>query len=124
MMQNWEIDPQKRDYVLEKGAPKQTDSLRIPAYVRLKTRRGEWMYAPDTSFGSTFHLQKKRVTSVGNSVVEDIAADALQPIVDDGRASEISITAETKTRNNVGMSAEITDAVGRVERLTFSGLGV
>lgn len=124
MAQNWDIDPQKKDYVLERGSPAQTDSLRVPAYVRLKTRRGTYMYAPDTRFGSEFHLQKKRRTSVDNSTVEDLAADALQPIVSDQRASEITIESEVKTRNNVGLQAQIIDKDGTIDILKIVSLGV
>jgi phage gp46-like protein len=123
-MQNWNIDPNKKDYVLERGSPQQTDSLTIPAYIRLKTRRGSYMYAPDDRFGSEFHLQKKRRTSVDNSSVEDLAAAAVQPIVDDGRASEILIEAEVKNRNNVSFTTKIIDQEGSVDTLEIKSLGV
>jgi phage gp46-like protein len=124
MAKSWEIDPQKRDYVLDRGAPKQTDSLRIPAYMRLKTKRNTWMYAPDDQYGSEFHLKRKRRTSGDNSEVEDLAVSAVQPIVDDGRASEIEVQSVLRTRNNVGMKINITDAEGNVETLSFDSLGV
>lgn len=34
MGQNWEIDPVTKDYVMKGGAPVNTDSLTIPAYIR------------------------------------------------------------------------------------------
>jgi phage gp46-like protein len=123
-MQSWKMDPTRGDYVLEKGSPVQTNSLVMPAYFRMKTKRQEWLYAPDALYGSDLHLIKKRTTSQDSTLVEKTAARALQPIVDDLRASEVSIDATEKTRNGVAMQVEITDAQGNVERLVIPGLGV
>lgn len=124
MAQNWNINPDIGDYVMVGGAPEQTDSLKIASYVRLKVRRQEWLYASDDDFGSDFHLLKKNRSTSDASTVESVAARALQPIADDGRASEIEVTATVATRHNVGMEVKVTDARGETEQIQFDSLGV
>lgn len=122
-MQSWDIDPIKGDYVNDKGSPKQTNSLKVPAYFRLKTKRQQWLYAPDSKFGSDFYTVQKRPAENGNQRLETIGASALQPIVDDGRATQVEVQITQNTRSAAILSAHITDASGNVETQTFSGLG-
>jgi phage gp46-like protein len=82
----------------------------MAAYVRLKTKRGQWMYAPDSSYGSDYYLQKKRRTDQDQTFIENVGARALTPIVNDGRASEIEVDAVSASRTGVGLSVKITDA--------------
>ena len=122
MAQHWERDPASGDYVMENGAPKQTNSLRIPAYHRLRISRTKWLYAPDNQYGSDFYALKKRKNSSDVTTVENTAARALQPLIDDGRSSEISIEAKVNTRHNVGLQTQITDAQGEPEELNLPGV--
>lgn len=123
-MQNWEVDPKTGDYVLEGGSPKQTDSLTVPAYFRLKTPRLGWMYAANDKFGSDFHTIKKRQTSRDSSQIETLAANALQPMADDGRAASINIETKVITRNAIGLETQIIKANGKIEELILPSLGV
>ena len=107
---------------MENGAPKQTNSLRIPAYHRLRISRTKWLYAPDNQYGSDFYALKKRKNSSDVTTVENTAARALQPLIDDGRSSEISIEAKVNTRHNVGLQTQITDAQGEPEELNLPGV--
>lgn len=122
-MQNWDLDPKTGDYVMEGGAPKETDSLNIPAYIRLKTPRLGWLYAPDTKYGSDFQTIKKRQSVRDASHVETVAANALQPILDDGRAESILVNTEVVTRNAVGLKTEIERADGKLDTLKLDPLG-
>lgn len=124
MAQNWDLDPKNGDYIMEDGAPKQTDSLRIPAYVRLKTPRTRWLYAPDDRFGSDFYLLQKRQTTRDASQVETVAVNALQPIADDGRARSIEVDAVQVARHGVGLETKIVEASGRLDNLLLPSLGV
>lgn len=124
MAQNWDIDPKTGDYKMIGGAPVQTNSLRVPAYVRLKTPQGGWLYAPDDNYGSRFYALKKRQTVGDASGVETIAANALSPIVNDGRASSVTVEAKVVARHGIGLETEIVDAGGEVENLILPGLGV
>lgn len=121
-MQNWKIDPGTGDYVMDSGSPVETNSLTIPAYVRLKTQRTRWLYAPDNQFGSDFYTVKKRPAENANLKLEDIAGRALKPLLDDGRAKQITVDITENTRNAAGMDAQIIDASGEIENTTFKGL--
>ncbi len=125
MSKSWDIDPSTGDYLQENGAPIETSSLRIPAYIRTKTKRLGWLYAPDKAYGSDFHLSRRRATTTADaSAVEHIGARALQPLVDDGRASQISVTATDRARNGVQLEANIKDATGGEDQLVLKSLGV
>lgn len=122
-MQSWNVNPITGDYVMVKGSPEETDSLQVPAYFRLKTKRKQWLYTPNDQFGSDYFTLKKRPAENANQRLEQIAINALQPIVTDGRASNIQADVVENTRNGSGLHVTITDASGEVEVQTFSGLG-
>lgn len=125
MAQSWLIDPKTKDYVLDdKGKPVQTNSLTVPSYIRLKTRRGQWLYAPNTNYGSTFFQLKKHQTVGDNTLLENAAKTALTPIVNDGRASLIEINTTGVSRNSAELQTKITEKSGRVETLSLKPLGV
>ena len=123
-MQGWLINPLTGDYVLNGGAPTQTNSLQLPAYYRLKIKRKKWMYAPSDDYGSDYYTVVKRPASNSNSLLETIGANALQPIVDDGRASSIEVQVVENVRHGSGLQVTITDSSGQVEVQTFKGVGV
>jgi phage gp46-like protein len=124
MSQTWDIDPKKGDYVMDKGAPVETDRLTVPAYFRLKTKRTRWLYAPDQAYGSDFYAVLRRPSLNAGEVLEGIAIDALQPLLDDNRASEIEVSADEFTRFGAGLNVKITDASGEADTLNFPGIGV
>ncbi len=87
-------------------------------------KRKLWLYAPDDKYGSDLYLIKKRRTDTsGNSLVENTAARALQPIIDDGRASEISVDTTQASRNGVGLDIELIDAEGSSEQFVLDPIG-
>jgi len=124
MAQNWNINPETGDYVIDKGSPVQTNSLQIPAYLRLKTRRTQWLYAPDNQYGSDYYTIVKRPASNSNTRLENIGAVALQPLVDDGRARSVELTATVNSRHATGLETKIVDAAGEEETFTFKGIGI
>lgn len=124
MAQNWNIDPKTGDYVQKGGAPEQTDSLTVPAYFRLKVTAGSWLYAPDNQYGSRFAELKKRPTGRDTSKVENAAAVALQPILDDGRAVSITVDTTSANRNSVGLKVVLEKQRGVFDQLEIPSLGV
>lgn len=125
MNQTWMIDPKTGDYVLDsKGKPVLHTGLLVPAYIRLKARRTAWMYQPDDSWGSDFHLITRRVTTKDNTLVESIAEKALQPLISDGRAMTIDIQPKEYTRHTGEINIKIVDAQGQVEQLEFLPIGL
>lgn len=123
-MQGWNINPTTGDYALEDGAPVETNSLQLPAYYRLKIKRGKWLYAPDNDYGCDFYTVVKRPLDNANTLLENIGAAALQPLITDGRASRIEMTVDAQNRYGVGLQCKIVDASGQVETQTFKGLGL
>lgn len=124
MAQNWDLDPATGDYVMTGGKPVETDSLSIPAYIRMKTPRTGWMYAPDTFYGSDFHLLNRRNTTNDTSILETIAANALQPIADDGRAVSITIDTTEVARHGLALAVELVKKNDKIDNLVLTGLGV
>jgi phage gp46-like protein len=122
-MKSWDIDPVKRDYVMSGGKPVETDSLRVPAYIRLKAQRTKWLYAPTVSWGSDFWTIKKNRTNGDTSLLELVASRALQPLADDGRASSIDVTVTAVSRHGVALQMDVIDAQGEVEQIEFQGIG-
>ena len=121
MAQNWNFNPVTHDYVLgSNGGPEQTDSLLVPAYIRLRTGRGTWLYAQSDQFGSNFYKQKKHVSSQNASLYESLGESALQPMLDDGRAKRITLNATVATRNGIGLETAIVDGRGKEEKFTFN----
>lgn len=102
------IDPLLADY----------DGTRInhlgnAVYLRLTTPRGS--YWNDPEFGSLLHLiqREKDVERVALQAVQ-YAEEALQPILDDGRANRIEVTAERQP-NRLALLIEVEDATGQVQ---------
>lgn len=120
----WSLNPATGDYIMEDGAPVNTASLTIPAYIRLKTPNKGWMYAPDDRFGSKFHLQKKRRTTQDPSAIEAIAEEALTPLVEDLRADSIEISTVQVARHAIGLQIDILDAQGQPDTLNLEQIGV
>lgn len=118
MSEQWKIDPSKGDYVIDdQGKPELTRSLTHPAYYRLKVRRGTWMYAPDSRYGSDFHKILKRGTGQDMSALEAVGTRALQPLIDDGRALEVDVVGALRYRNAAGLEIKIVDAEGEPDTL-------
>lgn len=120
---SWSLDPATGDYLMNSnGTPKETDSLTIPAYIRLKARRTKWLYAPDPDWGSDFYSVQKRHQPKDGSNLEAIALRALKPLIDDGRASTITVTASVQSRYGVGLETEIIDASGSPDQLNLPAI--
>jgi phage gp46-like protein len=124
MPQNWSIDPTKRDYIMRGGSPEQTDSLSIPAYIRLKARRTRWMYAPNNDWGSDMYLSQRRISSTNPSELENIAARSLQPIADDGRAKLIEVESVNQLRHSAYLNIRLVKRSGEIDDFQLPGFGV
>lgn len=123
-MKSWDINPNTGDYTVTRGAPVESGNLQLPAYYRLKIKRGQWMYAPNNVYGSNLYLLKKNQASKSARAVEQASLDALQPILDDGRAETIDVLIQESSRHGLGVQINILDNAGDVERFVFEGLGV
>lgn len=125
-MSSWKVNPASGDYVMENGAPVPTERLNEPAFYRVAVRRGQWLHAPDSSYGSDFHLVKKRFNGRDVSPLKNIAERAVQPLLDDGRARDIAVeytNQQTSNRNAASGSIHILDNQGQVTTVVLPPIG-
>jgi phage gp46-like protein len=123
MSETWAIDPNTGDYVMSGGSPVVETGLLTPAYLRLKTPRTRWLYAPDTSFGSDFYKQNLKRSTENINQLRVVAENALRPMVLDKRARDIEVAFSNQARHAVGYQVKILDAQGQIESLNLPPIG-
>lgn len=122
---SWQMDPITGDYVLDStGSPTVSNDLKTPAYFRLAINRTRWMYAPDAKYGSDFYLLRRKHAGNDGTKAQSIAERALQPMIDDGRASGISVTLTSQTRGTASLAVVIEDNQGRQSTVPLDRIGV
>lgn len=116
------IDPVTRDYILLDGSPQRDPAggLANAVYIRLATPLGS--YWADPLLGSKLHLlQRTKDLPRVERQAKQYAEQALAPLLADGRALAIEISAQrVKAADGSGrlnLLIEVTAASG--ERLTF-----
>lgn len=121
---SWKIDPDTGDYQIDAtGKPVRDESLLTPAYIRLKTPRNGWMYAPDRDFGSDFNFTQKRIKQTP-TLVRNVATRALAPMVRDERALEIFIDIVQAVRHGIELKIDIRQADGKSATLEYTAVAV
>lgn len=105
------IDPETGDYTLDAdGRPRTTNDLTQAAYIRLRAHFGRWLY--DQKLGSSLYrltTNSKARTGIGSDLVAQ-AQRALQPLIQDGRASSTSVRLIERVRFGRRIGVSITDA--------------
>ncbi len=101
-----EISPLTGDYT-----GKHTGTLQNAVYIRLTTPLGSWW--ADGRVGSLLHLipREKDLERVG-LLAQQYAEEALQPLLDEGRASEITVTYSQPKNGSLILSISVKDARG------------
>jgi len=104
------------DYIMNPdGTFQVTDDLTQPAYVRLRCPLGGWMHDP--TMGSRFgELVNVKQTPDTRKKVEDYAAEATDPIRQDGRATLITVTTNLLQRGAQRIQVNITDNRARLQQ--------
>lgn len=100
------IDPRSGDYT---GA--RISRLENAVYLRLATPRGAWWADPE--LGSRLHelAREKDVPRIA-LLAQQYAEQALRPLVDDGRARAVTVTAEQPHNGRCLLHVEVIDAAG------------
>lgn len=107
-----ELNPSTGDYTGER-----IDHLGNAVYLRLMTPRGSWWADPE--LGSRLHeLTREKDLPWVRGLAERYSRQALQNLLDDGRARSVDVTADTPHNGRCLLHIEVTDASGR--RRTFS----
>ena len=116
-MDAW-INPTTADYELLSGAATRApgDGLANAIYIRLMTPLGSWWQ--DITLGSRLHelVRQKDLSRIG-VLAAQYADQALKPILDDGRATEIAVSTEQPHNGRLHLLIAVTAASG--EKLTF-----
>lgn len=99
------------DYAVgDDGKPLLDTSLAPALRCRLRCHRKKWLYAPDANFGSDFFTYNRRKsTTFSDALAENIANKAIQPMVQDGRADNVTVLTESAQRGGVALSITLTD---------------
>ncbi len=108
------VDPITRDYAYTAGAFARDPAagLANAVYLRLMTPLGS--YWADAMLGSRLHeLQREKDVARIGVLARQYAEQALQPILDDGRAVAIDVTVEQPKNSRLLLLIEVTDAAGR-----------
>lgn len=108
------IDSVSRDYLMAAGAAQRdpADGLANAVYLRLMTARGS--YWPDPDFGSRLHeIQREKDLPRVAVLAVQYAEQALRPIIDDGRAASIEVTADRPGNGWLALLVVVTAANGR-----------
>lgn len=105
------LDPETGDYALS-GAqtlPDPARGLANAVYIRLMTPLGG--YWQDATLGSRLHeLQREKDVPRISVLAKQYAEQALQPIIDDGRAQSIEVTPYQVHNGRLNLLIEVTDS--------------
>lgn len=106
-----EISPLTGDYTF-----KQIDTLQNAVYIRLTTPLGAWW--ADGRVGSLLHtLQREKALDRVGLLAKQYAEEALQPLLDDGRATAIEVSVSPLQHGSLSLFIHVTDHRG--ETATF-----
>lgn len=101
------IDPDTGDYTGTR-----TTGLENAALMRLKTPLGAYLFAP--ALGSKLHLLPRKDSENTRALAEQYAYQALQSLITDGRATEVTAAATRKRIGWIDLSVQIMQANGDV----------
>lgn len=88
-----------------------TDNLQNAVYIRLMTPLGSWW--ADKTVGSLLHLlQREKDLERVRLLAEQYASEALQPIVNSGRADSIDVRAEQSDSGGLILRIRVQTAAG------------
>lgn len=120
-LQGRKIDSTTGDFMISNGQPVNEYTLLTAAYIRLKAPRLNWMYAPDTTYGSDYYSSHRRINNYVQ--LEQYGTAALTPLVNQNRAQSISVVTTAAQRGFVTQQATIINNSGQPEVLTFNPVG-
>jgi len=101
------IDPITRDY-----SGQFTDTLSNAVYLRLETPLGS--YWADPTLGSRLHeLAREKDLSRVAKLAQQYAEQALQPLLNDGRAQSINVTTSRPGNGWLWLFIEVVDSSGQ-----------
>jgi phage gp46-like protein len=110
------INPYTGDYEGDDNRPGDlardpANGLMNAAYLRLMTPLGSWF--GDATLGSRLHeLEREKDMDRVERLVQQYAAAALKPLLDDGRARSIDVRTQRQGNGRMALAIELVDAQG------------
>lgn len=93
-------------------------TLANAVYIRIATPLGSYWAAPE--IGSRLHeLRREKDLSRVGTLAKQYAEDALKQLLDDGRATAISVTTEQPHNGWLNLDINVTDATGNLQVFRF-----
>jgi len=107
------IDPATSDYTGTR-----TTTLANAVYLRLMTPVGSWW--ADVRLGSRLHeLTREKDLSRFTILARQYAEQALKPLIDDGRAREISVSTLSPQQGHCELHIRVLDASGQEHHYAY-----
>lgn len=108
-----QLDPASGDYTGTRTA-----DVGNAVWLRLLTPLGSWW--ADATLGSRLHeLTREKDLPRVTLLAEQYARDALQPLLDDGRATSVGVSA-VRLGGRLGLHVTVTDAGGAVTSYDYT----
>ena len=92
-----QIDTISKDYINLNGQIANTNSLQCRIYQLLETKRSQWLYAPDQSYGSELKTLLGKRGRVNKTQLTQMILSALEPLTINGDLVITNISIPTIT---------------------------
>lgn len=92
MAQNLQLDPVKKDYVVENGSPVPSDRVEEACYYALTIPEGNWLYGVSGQGSLLYTLEQKKRANDVELKFATYSTDAIKrQVVATGKASDVAV---------------------------------
>ena len=125
MAQNLQIDPVKKDYVIENGSPIASDRVLEASYYALLIPQGKWLYGNTDQGSLLYTLESTKRTSAIEQLFSNYAIVAIeQQVVNTGKATGVQVTNLQATRNGTSNEIDVIPSTSQLSnQLNFNSVG-
>lgn len=122
MAQNLQLDPVKKDYVLENGSPIPSDRVEEASYFALSIPQGKWLYGAVGQGSQIYTLQNAKRTAFVDQQFATYAQDAIKRnVIQSGKASAVQVKNLATSRTGTSNQIEVIPAQSQLsEQLLFT----
>lgn len=125
MPQNLQLDPVKRDYVLnDMGTPIESDRVEESVYYSLAIPQGQWLYGDPNQGSKLYTLENVKRTSSIEQQISGMVTDAVErQVIATGKASASRVRNTQATRTGTANIVEVIPEATQVSN-QFNFVGV